>query len=70
MANDPLCDEGRAYARRLEEEGVRVTALHLSDHIHGMMMQGRLVRASSIIVDFVAAIIAQALHDGATARPA
>jgi hypothetical protein len=35
-----------------------------------MMMHGKLVRASSVIVDFVGAIIAQALHDGATARPA
>jgi acetyl esterase len=70
VANDPLCDEGRAYARRLEEDGVRVIALHLSGHIHGMMMQGKLVRASSVIVDFVGTIIAQALHDGATARPA
>jgi acetyl esterase len=70
VANDPLCDEGRAYARRLEDDGVRVTELHLSDHIHGMMMQGKLVRASSVIVDFVGAIIAQALHDGATARQA
>jgi hypothetical protein len=33
-----------------------------------MMMQGKLVRASSVIVDFVGAVIAQALHDGAPAR--
>lgn len=30
--HDPLSDEGRAYAQRLEEEGVRVTSLHLSDN--------------------------------------
>lgn len=64
VAHDPLCDEGRAYARRLEEDGTRVTSLHLSDHIHGMMMQGGLVRASSVIVDCVGAIIGHALHQG------
>ena len=46
VAHDPLCDEGRAYATRLEDEGVRVQALHLSDQIHGMLMQGRVVAAS------------------------
>ena len=70
VANDPLCDEGRAYARRLEDDGVRVTALHLSDHIHGMMMQGKLVRASKVIVDLVGAIIGQALHQGEPVRAA
>jgi acetyl esterase len=65
VANDPLCDEGRAYARRLEEDGVRVTALHVSDHIHGMMMQGRLVRASGVMVDVVGALVGHALHQGA-----
>ena len=69
VAHDPLCDEGRAYAARLEEEGVRVTALHLSDHLHGMLMQGRQVRASNLIVDFVGAAIGEALHHGIPASP-
>ena len=64
VANDPLCDEGRAYARRLEDEGVRVTALHLSDHQHGMLMHGKLVRMSNVINDFVAAAVGDALHRG------
>jgi acetyl esterase len=64
VANDPLCDEGRAYARRLEEAGVRVTALHVSDHIHGLMMQGKLVRASGAMVVAIGAIIGYALHHG------
>ncbi len=33
-------------AHLLEGEGVRVQALHLSDQIHGMLMQGRVVAAS------------------------
>ncbi|MDO8773480.1 MAG: alpha/beta hydrolase [Burkholderiaceae bacterium] len=65
VANDPLCDEGRAYAGRLEKEGVRVTALHMSDQLHGMLMMGRLVRASNVIVDFIADVIGDALHHGA-----
>ena len=62
VAHDPLCDEGLAYARRLEDEGVRVTALHLADHMHGMLMHGRLVQAANRVVDFVAATIGDALH--------
>lgn len=65
VAHDPLCDEGRAYAARLEAQGVRVTSLHLGDHLHGMLLQGKLVRASNTIVDFVGAAIGQALHHAA-----
>jgi acetyl esterase len=66
VAHDPLCDEGRAYARRLEDDGVRVTALHLSDHMHGMLMHGKLIHASNLMLDFVAAAIGDALHRGPT----
>ena len=64
VAHDPLCAEGRDYAARLEADGVRVTALHLADHMHGMLMHGKLVRASRRLVDFVAASVAEALHHG------
>jgi acetyl esterase len=64
VTHDPLCDEGRAYARRLEADGVRVTSLHMSDHMHGMLTHGKLVRVSNIIVDFIGAIIRDALHYG------
>ena len=61
VAHDPLCDEGRAYATRLEDEGVRVQALHLSDQIHGMLMQGRVVAASETVslavADWVGAML-------------
>ena len=69
VANDPLCDEGRAYARRLEDEGVRVTSLHLSDHVHGMLMHGKLIRPSNVVVDIVGSLIGDALHhDSPTAE--
>ena len=64
VAHDPLCDEGRGYARRLEDDGVRVTAIHLSDHMHGMLMHGRLIRASNLMVDHVGALIGEELHRG------
>lgn len=64
VAHDPLCDEGRAYAQRLEDDGVRVSAIHLSDHMHGMLMHGRLIRASNLMVDHVGALIGDALHLG------
>ena len=63
VAHDPLCDEGRAYATKLEADGVRVTALHLGDHMHGMLMHGKLMRASKRMVDFVAATIGAELRD-------
>ena len=69
VANDPLCDEGRAYAHRLEAEGVRVTSLHLGDHMHGMLLTGKLVRASNTILDFVGAAIGHALHHRNPPRP-
>ena len=69
VANDPLCDEGRAYAARLEAEGVRVTSLHLGDHMHGMLLTGKLVRASNTILDFVGAAIGHALHHRNPPRP-
>ena len=68
VAHDPLCDEGRAYAGRLESEGVRVTSLHLGDHVHGMLMHGKMVRASNTILDFVGAAIGQALHHPSLTR--
>jgi acetyl esterase len=62
--HDPLSDEGRAYAQRLEGEGVRLrmTSLHLSDPIHRMLMQGRLVSTSNVVADFVGAAIGDATY--------
>ncbi len=41
VGHDPVADEGRAYAARLEAEGVPVTALHLADQVHGMLTMSR-----------------------------
>lgn len=61
---DPLCEEGRAYARRLEQEGVRVAALHLSDQLHGAAMQARQIPAGRLIADWVADQVGYGLHHG------
>ena len=68
VAHDPLCDEGRAYAKRLEDDGVRVTALHLGDHMHGMVMHGKLIAASNLVANHIGAVIGDALHRGAPSR--
>lgn len=54
VAHDPLCDEGRAYAQRLDTEGVRVTALHLNDQFHGLLGQSRVIPGADIVTGFVA----------------
>jgi acetyl esterase len=58
---DPLCDEGIAYARRLEREGVRVTHLHFSDQLHGFVGQGKIIRAGNTALDMMAAALKKAL---------
>ena len=55
---DPLCDEGVAYAERLEREGVRVIHLHFSDQLHGFVGQGRIIRAAGMALG----------HDGSGAE--
>ncbi len=56
-SHDPLCDEGVAYARRLEREGVRVTHLHFSDQIHGFLSMGKYIRASELSLQVMAAVL-------------
>ncbi len=58
---DPLLDEGLAYARRLEQDGVRVTHLHFADQMHGFLGHGRIVRAGSTALDMAAAALRRAL---------
>ena len=60
--NDPLCDEGQAYGRRLGEEGVPVLALHASDQMHGVLLQGRMVRAANALVEMLGAALRAALN--------
>jgi acetyl esterase len=58
---DPLCDEGIAYARRLEREGVRVTHLHYSDQLHGFVGQGKIIRAGNTALDMMSAALKKVL---------
>lgn len=60
VAHDPLVDEGRAYAGRLEAEGVRVASLHLSDQIHGMLTMGRVIAAADPALCYAAAALRDA----------
>jgi acetyl esterase len=63
--HDPLCDEGAAYAQRLEREGVRVTHLHVGDQMHGFLTMGRVIRAS----DTMLLIMSAALRAAWSGRP-
>ena len=60
-AHDPLCDEGAAYASRLEREGVRVMHMHFSDQPHGFVSMGRIIRASGVAIDAMGAVLRKAL---------
>jgi acetyl esterase/lipase len=62
MAHDPLCDEGLAYAKRLDQEGVRVTALHLNDQFHGLLGHGGAIPAGQVVTGFVADWLGHELH--------
>jgi acetyl esterase len=61
---DPLCDEGVAYAERLEREGVHVIHLHFSDQLHGFVGQGRIIRAGTMALDMMSAALKKALWSG------
>ena len=62
VAHDPLCDEGRAYAHRLDEAGVRVAALHFNDQMHGLLSQGRFIPMANTVAHQVFSLVGQALH--------
>ena len=68
VAHDPLCDEGRAYAQKLDADGVRVTALHCNDQMHGVLTQGRFVPAGDLLIDHIGATIGRELHRAAGAQ--
>jgi len=54
VGHDPLADEGQAYARRLEADGVRVAALHLSDQVHGLVTMGRVIGMADPVLQMAA----------------
>ena len=62
VAHDPLCDEGVAYAHRLDQAGVRVAALHYNDQMHGLLSQGRLIPMANTVAHQVFSLVGHALH--------
>ncbi len=55
--HDPLNDEGAAYARKLEEAGVRVWLLDMNDQLHGFLTWGKVVRAADAALEMAAAAL-------------
>ncbi len=55
--HDPLRDEGRRYAERLESEGVPVTMLDLGDQTHGMLTLSKAIGAVHGTLPYVAAAL-------------
>jgi acetyl esterase len=55
--NDVLTDEGEAYARRLQQNGVPVQLRHFSDQIHRFLTMGKIVRAATPALDEMAAAL-------------
>jgi acetyl esterase len=55
--NDVLCDEGKAYARRLQEAGVAVQSRHFPDQIHGFLTMGKIIEAAQPALDDIAAAL-------------
>lgn len=51
---DPLCDEGEAYARRLEAAGVPVTLTRYSGMIHGFIRRAKLLSQGRKAVEQIA----------------
>ena len=47
---DPLVDEGRAYAQRLEQAGVQVRYREFSDMVHGFVLFGGVLDAANAAV--------------------
>ena len=62
VTHDPLCDEGLAYARRLDDAGVRVTSLHCNDQMHGVLSQGRMIPMANALTQQVFSWVGQSLH--------
>ena len=55
--HDPLCDEGIAFAERLDVEGVAVTHLHVANQMHAYLTMGRLIPTSDLTLRQAAAAL-------------
>jgi len=62
VGHDPLCDEGIAYARRLEREGVRVAHLHAADLLHGALTMTAVIRPVLDVITMASAALARDLQ--------
>jgi acetyl esterase len=67
---DPLADEGIAYARKLENNGVPVTLVHMSDQMHGSLTMGRVVRAADLAREMAGSALARAFRPTSAATKA
>jgi acetyl esterase len=61
VGHDPLCDEGRAYAERLEAAGVRVSHLHVADLLHGALTMAGVVRPALDVIEFAGRAVRRAM---------
>ncbi len=62
VGHDPLCDEGQAYAQRLDREGVRVSHLHAADLLHGALTMTAIIRPVHDVIAMAAAALARDIH--------
>ena len=58
---DPLCDEGRAYAKRMSDAGVDVQLLHYDSTIHGFLQMGKVIPLAATAIDDIGGYLAEAL---------
>jgi acetyl esterase len=57
VGNDVLCNEGQAYARRLQEAGIAVQLRHFPDQIHGFLTMGKIIEAAQPALDDITAAL-------------
>jgi acetyl esterase len=67
---DPLADEGIAYARKLEDNDVPVTLVHMSDQMHGFLTMGRVIRAADFALEMAGCALARAFRPTSAAAGA
>ncbi|MEZ0168637.1 alpha/beta hydrolase [Microvirga sp. TS319] len=60
-AHDPLCEEGGAYAERLERDGVPTTHVHLEDQMHAFLTMGGIIPSARVPFDYAVQFLRQRL---------